>query len=165
MTTALDLAALAARYEVILLEGCDGAGKTTMAVALATGYGYQMVHATRTPDGVDLAERYASILAWPGRLVLDRSFVSELVYGPLSYGRSRLTFDQVAALAGRVAARGGILIHLTAQPEVIRARLEARDAIAPPLDHLTALIAGYEAVFAELAHLGPVLTVDTAQAA
>lgn len=157
----LDLASLSARHEMVLLEGCDGVGKTTTALALATRYDYQIVHAARTPDSVNLAERYASILARPGRILLDRSFISELVYGPLHHGRSRLTFDQVAGFAGRIVSRGGILIHLTAQPNVIHARLTARDGVAPPLDPLSALIASYQAVFTDLARLGPVLTVDT----
>lgn len=156
-----DLAGWARTYETILLEGCDGAGKTTLAVALATGHGYQMVHATRTPEGIDLAERYAGILVWPGRLVLDRSFVSELVYGPLVHGRSRLTFTEAADLTRTVAARGGVLVHVTATPEVIQARLEERDGSAPSLDHLRALIDRYAAVFAELADLAPIMTVDT----
>lgn len=81
----------AAGYEVVVLEGCDGAGKTTLATTLATHRGYVVVHSGRTPDDVDLLARYCSILAAPGKIVLDRSFISELVYGPLQYGRSRLT--------------------------------------------------------------------------
>ncbi|MDB5145939.1 MAG: hypothetical protein JWQ66_4654 [Mucilaginibacter sp.] len=157
-----DLGVLAARHEVIVLEGCDGAGKTTLAVALATGHDYQMVHAARTPDDIDLAERYTSILTWPGRLVLDRSFVSELVYGPLIHGRSRLTFDQAAGLAAIVTGRGGVLVHLTGRPEQIRARLEDRDGIAPDLHHIRDLVAGYTAVFARLADYAPILTIDAA---
>ncbi|RSN69765.1 hypothetical protein [Actinomadura sp. WAC 06369] len=88
----VDLARWAARHEVIVLEGCDGVGTTTLATKLAQHHGFQLVHATRTPDGVDLAERYRTILAIPGRIILDRCFISELVYGPLLHGRSRLTF-------------------------------------------------------------------------
>lgn len=160
-----DLAAWAARYEVIVLEGCDGAGKTTLAVALAAHHGYTMVHAARTPDGIDLAERYRTILAWPGRLVLDRSFVSELVYGPLLHGRSRLTPADVSDLSAIVAARGGIFIHLTAQPEQIAARLMARDGHAPGLAEIRAVIAGYAGVFAWLADHAPVITLRPAVAA
>ncbi len=52
------LADWAARYEIIVLEGCDGVGKTTVAAALASAYGYTTVHSGRTPDGMDLAGRY-----------------------------------------------------------------------------------------------------------
>lgn len=114
--TAIDLAAWADRHGVIVLEGCDGVGKTTLALQLAQRHGFQLVHATRTPDGVDLAERYRTILARPGRLVLDRCFVSELVYGPLLHGHSRLTLDQAIDLTTIVADRRGIMVHLTGSP-------------------------------------------------
>ncbi|MFI9552344.1 hypothetical protein [Nonomuraea endophytica] len=160
-----DLAMWADRYEVIVLEGCDGVGKTTHAEALATGYGYRRVHADRTPEGADLFQRHRSILALPGRLVLDRSFVSELVYGPLLYGRARLTQAQTVELTGMVADRQGVLVHLTARPEQLRARLIARDGTAPTLDHLHKLAASYLVVLAELARHATVLKVANAEAA
>ncbi|MEV4390543.1 AAA family ATPase [Nonomuraea sp. NPDC049607] len=153
------------RYEVIVLEGCDGVGKTTYATALATKYGYRIVHADRTPEGADLFQRHQAILTRPGRLVLDRSFISELVYGPLLHGRCRLAMSQTTELLGMVAARRGVLIHLTATPEQIQARLLARDGTAPTLDELRTLIARYFTVFADLARHTEVLTVDNEQAA
>jgi predicted ATPase len=138
-----DLAECADEYDLIVLEGCDGAGKTTMADALAAHHGYAIVHATRTPEGIDLVAKYSAILARPGPLVLDRSFVSELVYGPLERGRSRLTISDAAHLAAAVAERGGILVHLTGQPEEIVTRLLARDGHAPGLERIRALTAAY----------------------
>jgi thymidylate kinase len=160
-----DLDGWATRHEVIVAEGCDGVGKTTLAVALATGYGYTMVHATRTPDGVDVAERYRTILAWPGPLVLDRSFISELVYGPMRHGRSRLSLDDVGDLVRIVTGRGGIFMHLTGPPELIAARLRARDGHAPELSELRALITAYTTVFEWLASYALVVTIDAAAAA
>jgi len=157
-----DIAAWADRYEVIVVEGCDGVGKTTLAVMLATRHGYAIVHSARSPDGVDLAERYRLILARRGRLVLDRSFVSELVYGPLRHRRSRLTFADATALATIVSARGGVLVHLTGRPEQIAARLLERDGSAPALEEIRTLIDAYTRVFAKLAEHALVLTVDAA---
>jgi thymidylate kinase len=73
-------------HQTVVLEGCDGVGKSTLAQQLARDLGFTIVHSTRTPNGVDLAERYQQILSRPERLALDRSFVSELVYGPLHHG-------------------------------------------------------------------------------
>lgn len=150
-----------AGYEVVVLEGCDGTGKTTLATTLATQHGYAVVHSGRTPDDVDLLARYRSILAIPGKIALDRSFISELVYGPLQHGRSRLTESGAAQLALLVAARGGVLVHLTGRPETIVARLRARDGSAPPLECICALIDAYHAVFAALAGTVPIITGDT----
>jgi hypothetical protein len=133
-----------------VLEGCDGTGKTSLATTLAAQHGYSVVHSGRTPDDVDLLARYRSILAIPGKIVLDRSFISELVYGPLQYGRSRLTASDAAQMALLVAARGGVLVHLTGRPESIIVRLRARDGSAPPWS-----------VFAALTGTVPTITADT----
>jgi thymidylate kinase len=149
------------RHHLVVIDGCDGAGKSTLAQAIAAQRGHAVVHATLTPEGVDLFGKYQTILARPGPLVLDRSFVSELVYGPLERGRSRLTCTQATQLAAMVAQRGGVLVHLTGQPDRIAARLLARDGHAPPLTRVTALIASYVEVFGELAAHAPVITIDT----
>ncbi|MGH3839214.1 MAG: hypothetical protein ACRDSF_26480, partial [Pseudonocardiaceae bacterium] len=106
-----------------LAQPHDGVGKSTLAQQLASGHGFTIVHSGRTPDGVDLSKRYRQILSQPGRLVLDRSFVSELVYGPLHHGGSRLTDADACDLAALVARRDGVLVHLTASASTIRARL------------------------------------------
>jgi hypothetical protein len=119
------------------------------------------MHASRSPEGTDLYVKYRAILALPGPLALDRSFVSELVYGPLEHGRSRLPFHQAARLAGLVAERGGALVFLSCEPEQVAARLMFRDGRAPALLHIRKLADAYVRVFAELAAYAPVVTIDT----
>jgi thymidylate kinase len=149
------------RHHLAVIDGCDGAGKSTLAQAVAACHGHAIVHATLTPEGKDLFAKYQAILARPGPLVLDRSFVSELVHGPLDRGHSRLTLTQATQLAAIVAQRGGILVHLTGQPDRIAARLLARDGHAPPLARVSALIAAYTGAFGKLAAHAPVITIDT----
>ena len=87
-----------------------------------------------------------------------------IVYGPLFHGRSRLTAADAASLARTVAARGGTLIHLTARPDAIIARLRSRDGRAPGPDDIRAIIDGYHTAFALLAGTAPVVTADTTSA-
>jgi thymidylate kinase len=155
------LAALLAGYEVIVLEGCDGVGKTTLAMAVARGHGYQVVHSGRTPDGTDLADRYRALLATPGRIILDRSFISELVYGPLDHGRSRLTLASAIELAHFASRRGGVLVHLTGDPISISARLTARDGPGVSAERIGAIVNAYRRTFALLQGTAPVITADT----
>ena len=151
----------ASQYEVIVLEGCDGVGKTTVAARLVSVYDYVLVHSGRTPDGVDLASRYRAIFARPEKLVLDRSFVSELVYGPLQHGRSRISIAEAARLASCVAERDGVLVHLTGDPKEIVARLRGRDGHSPPLREIRELLDAYVNAFSALAGAAPIITYRT----
>jgi thymidylate kinase len=161
-TENVDWDALAAAYQVIVLEGCDGTGKTTLAADLQHQHGYDVIHSGRIPDPADeLAEQYRSILDRPGKVAFDRSFISELVYGPLRDGRSRLTAHQVAELAFLLADRGGLFVHLTAHPKALAARLKARDGYAPAPDRISTLLRTYRDVFTGLAGAAPILTLDT----
>jgi thymidylate kinase len=149
------------RYDLVVLEGCDGTGKTTLAADLAARHGYTVVH-SGPPDGhVDLAARYRETLSMPGKVALDRSFISELVYGPLRYGRSLLSPDDAAELAFSVADAGGVLVHLTGAPDEIARRLRARDGYAPPPERIRALLDAYRNVFDALSDAVPVITADT----
>jgi hypothetical protein len=98
-----------------------------------------------------------------GRLlfVLDRSFISELVYGPLFHGRSRLSPPDAVSLAVTAASRGGVLVHLTGAPDAIVTRLKARDGTAPEPGTISAIINAYRAAFALLEDTAPVLVADT----
>jgi predicted ATPase len=155
-----DLTIVTARYEVVVLEGCDGTGKTTLAADLEERHGYVVLHSDRPPDD-DMAARYRSILERPGKIALDRSFISELVYGPLRHGGSRLSAPDAADLAFRVADRGGVLVHLTGSPDKLAARLRARDGYAPPVARLREIIGAYRSIFSALADAAPVITADT----
>jgi len=151
----------AAAYRTVVLEGCDGTGKTTLAAHFTQSHGFASVHSVRTPDHLDLAGRYRDLLQQPGRLVLDRCFISELVYGPLRRGRSRLTWTQALDLAESVASRDGVFLHLTAPPSVIHARLIQRDGTAEDLTELTAIVSSYHRAFGTISSYAPVLTFDT----
>ncbi|MDT0344131.1 nucleoside/nucleotide kinase family protein [Streptomyces litchfieldiae] len=157
----MTLEEIADTRRTLVLEGCDGVGKSTLAAHLSTQHGFTVVHSPRTPDHLDLTGRYRTLLEEPGRILLDRCFLSELVYGPLLRGRSRISWSQAIDLAESVTARSGLLIHLTAPPHLVRQRLLARDGDAIPLEEISALISAYHQVFDSLADYTPVRTLDT----
>lgn len=157
----MNLDEIAGDYQTLVLEGCDGVGKSTLGERLSTDHGFAVVHSPKTPDHLDLATRYRNILAGPGRILFDRCFISELVYGPLHRGRSRINWSQAIDLAESVIERSGVLVHLTAAPAVIRQRLLLRDGEAVSLEEVSALVTGYDRVFSTLADYTRVFTIDT----
>lgn len=149
-------------HPLVLLEGCDGVGKTTIAAQLHRRHGYAVVHSPVTPSTVDLPARYHDLITTPGRRVLDRSFVSELVYGPLRRGRSRLTDEQAKRLASTASDEGGVLGHLSAGASVLQARLRDRSGEdVPSVEELRAVLDRYDSVIHGLSRYLTVIRFDT----
>lgn len=81
----------------LIIEGPDGAGKTTLAHDLCKRYG-MAYHHEGPPPNPGAFEHYRSLLDWPEPTVFDRLHVGELVYGPLLRGGSQLTLEQANLL-------------------------------------------------------------------
>jgi thymidylate kinase len=157
----VNLDEMADTHDTFVLEGPDGVGKSTLAERLSAQHGFRVIHSPRTPDHLDLATRYREILGGTGRILFDRCFVSELVYGPLRRGRSRITWSEALDLAESVVDRKGLFVHLTAPPPVIRRRLLDRDGQAASEEEVAALVTGYQRVFSTLADYTKVITLNT----
>ncbi len=85
---------------VIVVEGTDGTGKSTLALDIAAKYGYTYKWLGK-PDKGEVWDTYckAYCAIYPGeRVVFDRSHWSEDVYGPLFRGSSELTEEQSGLL-------------------------------------------------------------------
>lgn len=100
---------------MIILEGIDGSGKTTLANKLKE-HGYFDLHFAHDPENKDLFTKYSKILDVPNsqNLILDRSFISEFVYGTVLRGVSRLNESQIRMLAQKYARKDGKVIYLVA---------------------------------------------------
>lgn len=82
---------------VLIVEGADGSGKTTLCNTLARDHGFKVVHTgvPRETNGRDLFNTYLMDL-WLALhedqpVVFDRLFLGEFIYGPIMRGRSLLT--------------------------------------------------------------------------
>jgi thymidylate kinase len=152
-------------FRVVVLDGCDGTGKTSLANLLAAEHGFTIVHSPQTPDQVGLADRYRKLIVAGGKLVMDRCFISELVYGPIHRGRSRLSLEDAFDLAEAVTNHDGVMVHLDAPAEVIQGRLIDRDGLpGTPLEEIRDLLAAYRRVFDAVAAHVRVVRIDTANA-
>lgn len=107
----------------IIIEGPDGAGKSTLAKSLADRLGMNILK--MTANGGQSVQGYLQKLACDG-VVIDRCWVSEQVYSDLFGREPRICdgdADALTALCGRV----GIPIIVLLPPlHVVVSRLNAR---------------------------------------
>lgn len=112
--------------DFIVIEGCDGVGKTTIVNKLKA-IGYKSLHFDFDPT-LSIKQKYERILTseYNDPIVLDRSFISEMVYGPINRGGSRLSDDDFKELLSLINKRNGRIIYLHAKPESIFQRIHDR---------------------------------------
>lgn len=114
----------------IILEGPDGAGKSTLAEHLLRGLclGWTREHHGLYPKdtGEQLLHRYTTSIL-KGRVLLDRCFMSEFAYGTVMRGQDRLG-PQGHRLLSRLCASRGVteVICLPSFDEVRKNWLEKR---------------------------------------
>lgn len=132
---------------LIILEGIDGSGKTTMMADLAARgqamkLEVQTLHQSqpRGSDGLaiyewpltygDLARR---VWSETDLVIMDRWHVGELIYGPLYRGRSILSYADTVHLELFLRSRGALKIHVTAPLNEITRRLaeDGEDFLKP----------------------------------
>lgn len=92
----------------IILEGCDGAGKSVLSKYLSLQFGWSVMHS----DKMDFWEEHRLISIRPGNMIYDRlAHLSEQVYGPVLRGEAdpkivkhRRIFDRM------LLSRSGVVI-------------------------------------------------------
>jgi len=76
----------------VIIEGPDGAGKTTFAKSIV-GKAYR--HEGPPPKYLDLIGYYRRLVDSSKNTIFDRHALSELVYGPLLRGSSRISLEEI----------------------------------------------------------------------
>ena len=107
---------------MVIVEGIDGVGKTTL-VDYIVEQGLEKHHFNYDEKNMDLYNKYMSVL-YSSNLnkVLDRSFISEMVYGPVIRGKSKLELEQYKRLLLEYKKNGTSIIYLTAPKEILLQR-------------------------------------------
>jgi len=106
----------------IIIEGCDGTGKTTLAKKLIRKYGIRSyVHINK-----DDANDYLFYLASLGKtdVIYDRHFIGEMIY-PKVFGREgNLQYSDFARLLYAAREAGYKIIILHSRFDVLKSRIK-----------------------------------------
>lgn len=114
----------------IILEGVDGAGKTTLAKILADKYGLDICHCTQL-DAADY-DFYRQTLR-KENIVWDRHTLGELIY-PKVFDRKQQIGTEDARILMHYAKQENVkILVLTADMTVLRERLSNRKEPENPL--------------------------------
>lgn len=156
---------------IYIVEGPDGAGKTTLVEQLRkSNYNAVVKHfgAPQTPEEADNYYKvYASAINDKRDdevLIFDRSWYSDMVYGPVMRNRQEMTQEHADMLSAMVVASGGgIIIYCTAPIKTLWARCQHRgETYLQSQEQLQSISILYGKVMAENVRFLPVVRYDTA---
>lgn len=107
----------------IILEGVDGAGKTTLAKILAERYGLDICHCTQY-DAADY-DFYRQTVR-KENVVWDRHTIGELIYPTIFDRKQQISTEDVRLVIHYAKEAGAKIFVLTADMDVIYRRLNER---------------------------------------
>lgn len=114
---------------IYILEGPDGAGKSTLAKQLQEQTGFEIVHRSKPKSEEEKKEMlamYAVSIMNNDNVIFDRAWYSEMVYGPIMRDITCISMDTMYKLEKMLKIKGGIVIHCTDSIEKLWKRCEKR---------------------------------------
>lgn len=149
---------------IIILEGPDGSGKTTLANQLQKQTGYQLLHRTQPKNDEDkkrMMDEYIQVLKAGKNCIMDRSWYSEMVYGPVMRDASVITFPQMYELERLAAKYGAIIIYCTAPETTLWKRCMRRgEGYITKRETFHEICTGFRQLMCNVPHLIPVTTYE-----
>lgn len=141
---------------IILVEGVDKTGKTTLSNELATITGFEYrKHSTMhsSLDALVAAKNVMNGLSTKKNYVFDRFyFPSDLIYGPIvgGYSHSKYVMNEYhTQVLPLMQEHGIVMIHCTASDKVLAERFIRDEEEYATVDQILQLAAGYRKFVSE----------------
>lgn len=146
---------------ILILEGPDGSGKTTLATRLHATTGYPMYHRSKPEneeDKANMMEQLKADLKKYKNVIVDRCWYSEIVYGNVMRDGSVIDYPEMYDLERLALSKGALLIYCTGDPAAMYKRATARgeDYITSFADYMQ-ICRSYDRLMFDMPHLLPVV--------
>ncbi len=114
---------------IIIIEGPDGGGKTTLAQQLSKQTGYPILHRSQPKTDEEkklMLGEYIQAIKGNKNAIFDRCWYSEMAYGPVMRDSSVISYPQMYELERMLAKNGAIIIHCTGSESALWMRCQKR---------------------------------------
>lgn len=150
---------------IIILEGPEAAGKSTLANKLSMQTGYPIVHRDKPKteeDKLRMMEYYLAAVGSDKNFIFDRCWYSEIVYGTVMRDKSYISYEQMYQLETALAKNGGgMIIHCTDHLSLLWDRMITRgDDYINEIDDLANLTDMFHHVLHRMPHHIPVVKYE-----
>ena len=147
---------------MLIIEGIDGVGKTTLVEYLQS-CGMKKFHFDYDSKNMDLLSKYMKVLSVDDKeLVLDRSFVSEMVYGPVIRKVCKLSLEDYTKLLIAYKNMGAKIIYLKAPQDILlKRRNEDKSDYEVIENYYDKLNTQYDKIMLYSTSFIDVITIDT----
>lgn len=151
---------------IIILEGIDGSGKTTLASNLARLSPWPARIVPKGPMKANVIEEYVTPLfdVTPDELLIaDRWHLSELIYGPIYRGKTQVDWEILGEIESILRNLNATRIIMRPGIQTVYSRLKARgeDFLKP--EDIPLVYSAYRG-FSDLLEYTPISRTDTLQA-
>lgn len=147
---------------IIILEGCDGVGKTTFAEKLSEETGFKVVKGS----SFEIAElgtlkmfKYMNGILDIDNIIIDRFLYSNIVYGKL-FNYPMMTDSQYRTLIKKMS-KNSLLVYLHADRDEIAKRLSNRGDDMIKIGNIGDIIEGYNDALYNGYKPSSMLSIDT----
>lgn len=142
---------------LIIIEGPDGAGKTTLAKKLSSSTSKQIVHC-----GSALRKKSDFYSYTKQQIILDRSWYSELVYGEVFREGSQISEEEMFELEmSAEQVSGALIIYCRADLETLWKRCKNTEPFTKK--QVSQVLEEYDKLLLNSFHIIPVVVYDTSE--
>ena len=114
---------------IIIIEGPDGSGKTTLAEKISKQTKYPIIHRSQPNTEEEkklMMGEYLQTIRSGKNMIFDRCWYSEMAYGPVMRDDSVISYPEMYELEELLAKSGALIIYATGAKAALWQRCQKR---------------------------------------